>query len=278
MKGSYTMRGYRILRLGFVLALLLLLLIAFGVAAHASSEDAVWPESSGTNVQVDGKLVIDASHIEQGYVMCCVSAPTDHGLKVRVVYNGAQLTYDLDNEGDYEVFPLQLGSGNYEFALFENVSGSKYSAEGKIVLSAQLTDENAAFLVPNQYVDYVRTTNAVLKSDELAAQGDVYQNVLDFMKSEFSYDFVRAKTIPAGQLPEIEECFDNRAGVCQDLSAIMVCMLRVQGIPAKLVIGYADQYYHAWTVALVDGKEVFCDPTHEIGCINAGSYTTERFY
>ena len=272
------MRRSNLLRVGFEFVLLTLLLLAAGVAAHASSEDAVWPESSGTQVATDGKLVIDASHMDQGYVMCCVSAPTKHGLKVRVTFNGAQLTYDLDNAGDYEVFPLQLGSGKYEFSLFENVKGSKYSAQGKVVLSAKLSDENAAFLVPNQYVNYVRTTNAVLKSDELATQGDVYNAVLDFMRDEFAYDFVRAKTIPAGTLPEIEECFDNRAGVCQDLSAIMVCMLRVQGIPARLMIGYADKYYHAWTVALVDGKEVFCDPTHEIGCLDAKNYTTERFY
>jgi len=265
------------LRVGLVM-LLLLLLLALGAVAQASSSDAVWPESSGESVQTDGKLVIDASHMDQGYVMCCVSAPTDHGLKVRMTFNGAQLTYDLDNTGDYEVFPLQLGSGNYEFALFENVKGSKYSAEGKVVLSAKLSDENAAFLVPNQYVNYVRTTNAVVKSDELASQGDIYQAVCDFIRTEFSYDFVRAKTIPAGTLPEIDECFDARAGVCQDLSAIMVCMLRVQGIPAKLMIGYADQYYHAWTVAIVDGKEVFFDPTHEIGCLDAKKYAIERFY
>lgn len=272
------MRKYGWIRVGIVFFALTLLLLAFGAVAYASSEDAVWPESSGTDVQTDGKLVIDASNMAQGYVMCCVSAPTNHGLKIRVVYNGAQLTYDLDNAGDYEVFPLQLGSGNYEFALFENVQGTKYSAEGKIVLSAQLTDENAAFLVPNQYVDYVRTTNAVLKSDELATQGDIYNTVCDFMTNEFSYDFVRAKTIQAGQLPEIEQCFDARSGVCQDLSAIMVCMLRVQGIPAKLMIGYADKYYHAWTVAIVDGQEVFFDPTAAIGCMNAKNYATERFY
>ena len=118
----------------------------------------------------------------------------------------------------------------------------------------------------------------MLKSDELATQGDIYQAVKQFMTEEFSYDFVRAQNISAGVLPEIEDCFDSRSGICQDLSAIMVCMLRVQGIPAKLVIGYADKYYHAWTVALVDGKEVFCDPTHELGCMDAKKYTTERFY
>ena len=272
------MRNSGTLRMGVAIFLLTLLIIAAGAVAHASSEDAVWPESSGEVVQTDGKLVVDASHMASGYVMCCVSAPTDHRLKVRVAYNGAQLTYDLDNAGDYEVFPLQLGSGDYEFALFENVSGSKYSSEGKVVLSARLTDENAAFLVPNQYVDYVRTTNAVLKSDELATQGDIYETVKQFMTEEFSYDFVRAQNISAGVLPEIEDCFDSRSGICQDLSAVMVCMLRVQGIPAKLMIGYADKYYHAWTVALVDGKEVFFDPTAAIGCIKAKSYTIERFY
>ena len=240
---------------------------------------ALWPESSGEVVQSDGKLVIDASHSDQGYIMCCVSSPTDHRLKVRMTYsNSAQLDYDLDNTGNYVVFPLQLGSGNYDFALYENVSGTKYSAEGKVSLSVQLANEYAAFLVPNQYVDYVQTTNAVLKSDELASQGDIYQTVCDFMTNEFSYDFVRAKTISPGMLPEIDGCFDARAGICQDLSAVMVCMLRVQGIPAKLMIGYADKYYHAWTVALVDGQEIFFDPTAAIGCLNAKKYQIERFY
>ena len=272
------MRRAALFRTALIVFASALLLFAMGAVAHASSADAIWPENPGTNVQTDGKLVVDASNMDEGYVMCCVSAPTDHGLKVRVTYGGAQLTYDLDSAGDYEVFPLQLGSGDYEFALYENVSGTKYASEGKVVLSAQLANENAAFLVPNQYVDYVQTTNAVLKSDELATQGDIYQTVCDFMTNEFSYDFVRAQTIPAGALPEIDECFDSRSGVCQDLSAIMVCMLRVQGIPAKLMIGYADKYYHAWTVAVVDGQELFFDPTHALGNINAKSYTTERFY
>ncbi|MBR1820924.1 MAG: hypothetical protein IJ769_04800 [Clostridia bacterium] len=273
------MRKTSIFRAGLIIFLMLVLWIAVGAVAHASSADAVWPEASGLAIEADGKLIVDTSHIEQGYIMCCVSAPTSHRLKVRMTYSGGgQLDYDLDNDGDYVAFPLQLGSGNYEFALYENVSGTKYSSEGKVSLQAQLVDENAAFLVPNQYVDYVRTTNAVLKSDELATQGDVYKTVCDFMTNEFNYDFVRAKTIAAGTLPEIDQCFENRAGICQDLSAVMVCMLRVQGIPAKLMIGYADRYYHAWTVAVVDGQEVFFDPTQAIGCINASKYTTERFY
>ena len=266
-----------VFRIGILLSLFLLLAILFAAAGQAS-EGAVWPVSSGERVLSNGKLVVDASHADQGYVMVKVSSQTKKRLKFRVAKDQSTLTYDLNSAGDYEVFPLQLGSGSYTFSLYENVSGSKYSAEGKVSLTAQLNDENAAFLVPNQYVDYVRTTNAVLKSDELATQGDIYNTVRDFMINEFQYDFVRAKTISPGALPEIDQCFDNRAGICQDLSAVMVCMLRVQGIPAKLMIGYADKYYHAWTVAVVDGQEVFFDPTAAIGCLNASRYTIERFY
>ena len=44
------------------------------------------------------------------------------------------------------------------------------------------------------------------------------------------------------------------------------------------MIGYADQYYHAWTVAVVDGEEIFFDPTAAIGAMRAKKYQVERYY
>ena len=68
-------------------------------------------------------------------------------------------------------------------------------------------------------------------------------------------------------------------GICQDLSAMMCCMLRVQGIPCKLVIGYADKYYHAWTVAVMNGEEMFFDPTESVGALyGIKKYKQERVY
>lgn len=263
-------------------ALLVVLLWLLGASTgYASSMDAVWPESPGTDVQTDGKLVIDDSNMDKGYVMVRVSEPTGHAMKVTVTRDQWQLIYDLNSEGEYEVFPLQLGSGQYEVALFENVKGNKFSSEGKVVLNAQLSDENAAYLVPNQYVSYELWTSAVQKSDEICAgmsQDQAVQAVQDFMASEFAYDFVRAKTIGAGEKPDIDYCYDNRMGICQDLAAVTACMLRVQGVPTRLVIGYADKYYHAWTTAVVNGQEVFFDPTQAVGAIDAKSYQTERMY
>ena len=272
------MRFRTILRLGGAFLLVSALWIALAVSAEA----AVWPEHPGIVVESDGKLMLDESHSELGYVMACVSNPSGKGMKLRVSYNGQQLMYDLDSGGAYEVFPLQLGSGKYTFELFENVKKTKYSAEGKITLTAKLVDENAAFLVPNQYVNYNFKSPTVLASGGIVkdAVGDqqIFQAVCDYIGENFSYDFVRAKTIPAGALPEVDSCFAKKSGICQDLSAVTVCMLRVQGIPAKLMIGYADKNYHAWTVAVIDGKEIFFDPTSAVGALNAKKYQTERFY
>ena len=275
------MRKCGILRLGVPLLFALLLWAAFAASAQAAAADAVWPESTGEVVETSGKLMIDASHTDLGYIMVCVKQPTTHRMKVRVTYGGTQLTYDLNSEGMYEIYPLQMGSGDYEVFLYENVKGNKYSAEGRVALSVELKDENAAFLVTNQYVNYDLYTAAVQKSDELCAgaePADVYKAVTDFIASEFAYDFVRAKTISSGALPEIDYCYENRMGICQDLSAVMVCMLRVQGVPAKLMIGYAGKYYHAWTTAIVNGEEVFFDPTVAVGALGKYKYTIERYY
>lgn len=275
------MKTYSSLKLGIMLALLLTLWAVFAATGYAKSADAVWPEHPGVVIQNNGKLVIDASHADEGYIMASVSEPTSHIMKVRVTFGKAQLMYDLVNTGEFETFPLQMGSGKYEIALFENVKSNKFSAEGKIDLAVQLADENAAFLVPNQYVNYVPETEAVLMSDELcdnSSQQADYTAVHDFIAENFSYDFVRASSIPAGTLPEIDGCFANRAGICQDLAAVTVCMLRVQGIPARLMIGYADKYYHSWITAVIDGEEIFLDPTEAIGAMNAKKYTVERYY
>ena len=37
-----------------------------------------------------------------------------------------------------------------------------------------------------------------------------------------------------------------KKGICFDYAALMTAMLRSQGIPSKLVVGYAGTTYHAW--------------------------------
>ena len=266
-----------------VMGLVLFAVVLWTAArVRAALAEVCWPEASGEIVYEDGILHVDASHQEDGYVCVRTAYPTENRLKMQVMFSdGTQLLYDIDSTGLDEIIPLQLGSGAYSLSLFENVEGTKYASAGRIDLSVQLSREDAALLVPNQYVNYTRESPSVQKSDTLggASQSEIYDQVCNFMASEFTYDFVRALTITAGELPEVDECYNNRTGICQDLASVMISMLRVQGIPSRLMIGYVDGgYYHAWTQSVVDGEEKFFDPTAAVGAVDGSSYQMERYY
>ena len=244
--------------------------------------EARWAEPPGQAVEKDGKLQVDTGYTSQGYFWASAREPSKHRLKLRVTRGDQTLTYDLNSGAEYECFPLQLGDGNYEISLYENVSGKKYAGAGKITLSVQLESADCCFLVPNQYVNYSIFSEAVAESESLCSgktAQESYSTVCDFMSRTFIYDFIKALTIQAGELPDIDGCFAARKGVCQDLSAIMCCMLRTQGVPARLMIGYADSNYHAWVEFTLDGKDYFFDPTAAINGIGKiSTYSVERYY
>lgn len=263
-------------------ACLLLLILAGGFAACAALERAVWPAATEETLHKKGSLTIDASHSSQGYIMA--KSTLEKGkLKFRVTKGDKHYDYDLTGDGEYVVFPLQMGSGKYTCTLFKNVKGKKYAKEAEVKITVKLPDDNVAFLTPNQYVDYTPETAAVAASEELCAglttDREKVEAIRQFMKSNFIYDYVRAVSSPPSYLGDIEGCFETRLGLCQDFAAVAACMLRVQGIPTQLVIGYAGNIYHAWNLVLVDGEYELLDITAEVGGTPPGVvYTAERFY
>ena len=263
-----------------VLACVSMLLLL--IMASLCLGDVMMPET-GKKTKKNGDMTIDYSHIDQGYVMI-KSKKGNKKLKVRIKKGDTTLNYDLNNSGEYEVFPLQLGSGKYSFSLYKNVSGKKYSEEGKISLDAKLVDENQCFLYPNQYVNYTAATAAVVEAgkicDGMTDHKQIFDTVSQYMTSHFTYDYIKSVSVKSGQLPEIDDAWKKHMGICQDLSAIMVAMLRSQGVPARLMIGTVGaSTYHAWVTAVINGDDVFFDPTAALNAINKNdSYTIERFY
>ncbi|MBR6088484.1 MAG: transglutaminase family protein [Anaerolineaceae bacterium] len=264
------------------LVFLLMITSGKGKTASAFSPQAKWPADPGSQIQTSGKLRADLSNAKDGYFLAALTSQSSHKMKMRVQKGDVTLTYDLNLKGSFEVFPFQLGSGHYDILLYENVSGKKYSQAGYLGVEVSLVSEDASFYYPNQYVNYTLVSAAVAKADELCAgksNMEIYQTLCDFMKTSFLYDYVKAVTVQAGTLPDIDGSFQKKMGVCQDLSAILCCMLRTQGLPARLVIGYADKQYHAWTVTYIDGKEYFFDPTAALNAIaNVKDYSVERYY
>ncbi len=237
----------------------------------------------GKKTKKDGSLTIDYTNKDEGYVLV-KAAKGKKKLKVRVSMGDTTLNYDLNNNGEYEVFPLQYGNGKYTFTLYRNVSGKKYYEEGKITITAEMPDENRCFLYPNQYINYTAETPAVQEAasicEGMTDQREIFDTVCKYITSHFAYDYIKSVSVKTGQLPQIDEAWEKHMGICQDLSGIMVAMLRSQGVPARMMIGtLGSGIYHAWVTAVINGEDVFYDPTAELNGVSKNeTYTVERYY
>lgn len=242
------------------------------------------PEASNTVVYKKGGALVDASHSDQGYVM--VKRQSKKAQKMRISLGKAVMTYNLNNAGEFEVFPLQLGDGKYKVEVFEQVKGDKYSPAASMSFSAKIADDSFPFLYPNQYVWYDASTEAVAKANELcanaASDADKVEAVYRYMLKNMMYDYIFAAQVASGQgkgyIPSVDKTLKTNTGVCFDFSALIACMLRSQGVATQLVIGYADKAYHAWNNVLVDGTWYQYDVTMEICQGSVKAYTTERVY
>ena len=137
----------------FLAGAALICLAIFAGGGAAAEGNAKWPESPGKEIKKSEKLKVDMSNASEGYFVASVQNKTKKALKLRVSFKGETLTYDLKNTGDTEVFPFQMGSGSYEITLWENVSGKKYAAAGKITVTVKLTREEKRVL-KQAMVDY----------------------------------------------------------------------------------------------------------------------------
>lgn len=273
--GSHRRGGRRCRLLGIWLAV-------FAVFALAAGEGLVWPVASGDRVATKGGTEVDYSHAADGYIMIRQQAGTKR-YKLRIEKDGETYTYDLNSEGEWEVFPLQLGTGSYAIKVFKQASGNKYSSASsqKIQVDA-FNQENACFLCPSQYVNYTQDSSAVALAQQLCAdltgEREKVQAVRDWVKTNIHYDYVQALTVENGYLPDLEQVLTKKMGICFDYASLTAAMLRSQGIPVKLVIGYADNAYHAWNEVYLEGQWVRLDITAQASNMNIKSYTTERFY
>lgn len=206
--------------------------------------------AEGNNqVAQNEKVVIDYSNAEDGSVTVDFTGTAGGRLKVQVVVSGITYTYDLP-KGEATTFPLSEGNGNYKVTVFENVSGSKYATVLSVSFQVKLSSEFAPFLGSNQYVDYSDAQSTLSKASELVKGVDdpigKVEKIYDFVVGNLTYDTKKADTVKSGYLPVLDSVLSSKKGICFDYAALMAGMLRSQGVPCKLVVGYAGKAYHAW--------------------------------
>jgi len=264
-----------------VMAVICIINLLIGFIALASG--AIFVQFSGKRLHNSGALCVDASNASDGYVLVC-REKCDSKLKLRISKDDITYTYDLNSSGEFEAFPLQMGSGCYHFSLYRNVQSNKYTRDGELDLDLVLSDENAPFLCPSQYVNYDQDSKVVQLSNELCAgmssDKEKYEAISSYISKGFVYDYVRALTTEASYIGDIDRCIETRMGLCLDYASLVAAMFRCQGIPAQVVIGYANNYYHAWNNVCIDGEYRRLDPTAEMKGIAGKSavYTAERIY
>lgn len=270
--------------LGVAIATILLALLCVEIRAQSADIfSLVFANPSGGDVLTGGDVTVDISNASQGYIMIR-HAGSSKRLKARITYAGTDYTYDLNGRGEYEAFPLQFGSGSYQVQVFQNTKNTAYSRVYNGSFNASISDQNAAFLCPSQYVWYTPTTHAIAKSFELCdgVEDDMAKAKIlyDYVGKNIMYDYVKALSVQAGYLPDIDQTLQTREGICFDYSALLACMLRVQGIPTKLAIGdlVPTGQYHAWNQAYINGVWVLMDSTFYSSSYRKDDYALERFY
>jgi len=237
----------------------------------AHSPVVLIPEAPGLLFKASDKAVIDYSNTADGYIMVKWQAETDKQLRVLITGPCDTLyTYAILPDDSFNVFPLSDGNGLYEISIVEQTEGDRYALVLGYEADVILEDEFAPFLRPNQFVNFTADSAVVIKAAELVAGMDTTPEkigaIYDFVVNNIKYDVDFANAVVAGQhkgyVPDVDAVLLRRFGICFDYAALMTAMLRSQGIPAKLVIGYAGEVRHAWV-------SVFSD---EIGSVDKAAF------
>ena len=214
------------------------------------------PEATGSLTYGNESVSIDASNTSEGYLMVQYTG-TCPKVKLQIKSpDQTDYTYMLSAAGTYETFPLSSGNGTYSIQVLENISDDMYAVAFTQDVSAEISDEFKPFLYPNQYVSFDAESQTVKKGQELASDTysdlEVVQNIYHYVIKNISYDTKKAQDVTYGYLPNVDSTLDSGTGICFDYASVMAAMLRSQGIPTKLEVGYSGDALHSWISTYVD--------------------------
>jgi transglutaminase-like putative cysteine protease len=272
-------------RRGRIFAAVAALVILSAVVLSMADEAAAgirFTQTPGNVVYKNDSVIIDASCTDQGYVSVLFTQDTTKRLIVRINKGNDAFTYELNSKGQYDAYPLQAGNGSYRIRVYQQVQKSEYSQVFSKTITVKIADKNLPFLYPNKLVWYTSDTKAVALSLDLcknaATDKEKVQILADYVTRAIYYDYFKAITVKSGYVPDIDAVLSRKMGICFDYSSVFACMLRVQNIPTKLIIGYADKMYHAWNSVLLDGDWVLYDTTFTASGRKIKKYTQEGSY
>ncbi len=207
------------------------------------------PLASGTDVAEGSNAEIDFSCADEGYISAVYTGKSERA-KLRIKCGSLQYDHDLAADGTREFFPL-MESGSYSVKVYELVTGKSYAESASVEFKVKIKSPTEMYLYPNKYIDFHSKSECVKKAAELCAgiDGDVEKiaEIFGYVAENIAYDKKLAATVKSGYIPNPDRTLEKGTGICFDYASLMAAMLRSQGIPTRLVIGYAEpDIYHAW--------------------------------
>lgn len=235
----------------------------------ATLEQVRWPAYPGTSVLSDGIVEIDYSCVSQGYIGARKLTDTGKS-KIQVLKDDKKYNYDI-TDPNYIAFPLQMGDGLYTLKILQQIEGTRYAISASVQVEVSLENEFDPFLYPNQVVNYTPDSQVVEISfdlvkddtDDLTRLAHLFQYVVDIL----DYDDDKAVEVQdAYVLPDLDEAMESGKGICFDYASLLAALCRIQGFPARVIVGWTDIEYHAWVEIYLEGE----------GWINPKIYFTEH--
>ena len=214
-------------------------------------EDLLLPSADGFLTKEDDKVLVDYSNTSQGYIMAETKTENHKRIKVMLVKDDEKYTYDLNKENEYEVYPLNMGDGEYTIKVYENMHDDEYVLLFSFETDVELENELLPSLYPNQVVDYDENTLCIQKSFDIVKNDKTnkerVKDIYNWVIKNIKYDWDKLDEIKKEYtLPNLDDIYENKKAICFDYAAIVTAMLRAQHIPTKLLTGTIDDGYHAW--------------------------------
>ena len=222
------------------------------------------------NVLASDALTIDKSHAAEGIVQVQYKSPLTKTVKVRIEKDTVIYDYFILNN-EVTTFPLQSGAGTYKISVVENVSGSTYRVAKTDTVKVDKLEDRKVFTNSIQLINFNGKMVSIVELNKLIADTKTDREKLDiiynYIINNFTYDFDKVNMVAtnATYIPVIDNVFAARKGVCYDYASLFAAILRANGIPTKLEMGYYTQVdaYHAWNEVFVDGEWMIIDTTYD---------------
>lgn len=208
---------------------------------------------------------LDLTQIDKGYVGA-LTTKTNQKVVLQVVSysDNGSMSYSYELTPNKPMFaPINMGDGHYSFSLMLNTVDNKYYTIMTVEKDVVLENDFSPYLIPTVYSDYNENSEAAQFAQSLvegcANKGEAVERIYSWIASNINYDTAKASELANSikwYVPNADEIFKSRKGICCDYSSLAAVMLRSIGIPTQVIMGDLNpgDLYHSWNNIYLNGQ------------------------